>query len=203
LKASGSGDIVSLPRSNSPLPGVNLNTHNLASLHTTPNCTMPETRLQTGTTTSTNCDTSVDSNSGCGTSFDQTCSYGAGFNDVHGGYYAMQKSASQGINVWFWSRDDLTVPQDVRYYLDTIFPESWGLPNAAFPLGSCDYNSHFNAHQIIFDLTLCGDWAGNVFASSGCGNSTCSDFVDNNPAAFSEAYWEINSLHVYTPYGWS
>jgi hypothetical protein len=23
--------------------------------------------------------------------------------------------------------------------------------------------------------------------------------VDNNPSAFSEAYWEINSLRIYTP----
>jgi hypothetical protein len=26
-----------------------------------------------------------------------------------------------------------------------------------------------------------------------------SPVVDNNPTAFSEAYWEINSLRVYTP----
>jgi hypothetical protein len=66
-----------------------------------------------------------------------------------------------------------------------------------------------------------GDWAGNTWPSSGCGNSTCenckrpltydgqrlrlsthfSSVVNNNPSAFSEAYWVVNSLRVYTPAG--
>jgi hypothetical protein len=27
----------------------------------------------------------------------------------------------------------------------------------------------------------------------------CFSDVDNNPDAFEDAYWEINSLHVFTP----
>ena len=64
---------------------------------------------------------------------------------------------------------------------------------------------------------LQGDWAGTSFATSGCGPSTCEDcefiiirfvflrtvlthraVVNNNPASFAEAYWEINSLRIYT-----
>ena len=67
----------------------------------------------------------------------------------------MQKSR-HGIYVWFWSRDDPTVPPAVRFGLDMIFPGvGWVFPSAAFPLASCDYNSHFNAHKMVFDLTFC------------------------------------------------
>lgn len=181
------------------IEGVNLATVNLASLHTTPGCTMSQSRLQTGSAMSSDCDFSVNYNQGCGTAFSQTSSYGNGFNNIHGGYYVMQKTESQGIKVWFWSRDDPGVPTAVSLGLDTILPsQSWGLPNAAFPPDSCDYTSHFNAHQMVFDLTFCGDWAGALFSSS-CGPGSCSAFVDNNPAAFAEAYWEINSLRIYTP----
>jgi len=32
---------------------------------------------------------------------------------------------------------------------------SWGWPEAAFKFEDCDYASHFDAHQILFDLTFC------------------------------------------------
>jgi len=180
------------------IEGANLDSSNLASLHTTSSCTMQQTRFQTGTTQSTNCDVSINFNQGCGTLFSRPRSYGTDFNNGDGGYYVMQKSSSQGINVWFWSRGDPSVPSAVKDGCDMITPSlSWGLPDAALPFDSCDYDSHFNAHQIVFDLTLCGDWAGATFSSSGCPGS-CSDFVDNNPSAFLEAYWEINSLRVYS-----
>ena len=63
----------------------------------------------------------------------------------------------------------------------------------------CNIPSHFGEHQIVFDTTFCGDWAGAVWGSSGCANraSSCNDFVANNPGAFSGAYWSLNSLKVY------
>jgi hypothetical protein len=109
-------------------------------------------------TISTDCDTSVNNNQGCGTQFNTTNSnsFGASFNQVGGGWYAMQKTAADGINVWFWSRTDPTVPDEVRSGRNSVSPDSsWGWPSAAFPSTSCDYASHFNAHEIIFDLTLC------------------------------------------------
>lgn len=106
---------------------------------------------------STNCDTTVNSNQGCGTQFSAPSSYGSGFNAAGGGWYVIQKSASEGINVWFWSRWDPTVPYGVCRVGSSIEPDaSWGPPAATFPVGpSCDYASHFNAHMIIFDLTFC------------------------------------------------
>ena len=71
----------------------------------------------------------------------------------------MEKTASQGISVWFWSRQSMTVPDEVKYGSETLSPSiaEWGVPDAQFPTKpeNCDYNSHFNAHAIIFDLTFC------------------------------------------------
>ena len=49
-----------------------------------------------------------------------------------------------------------------------------------------------------------GDWAGSVFQQdSKCAafGSTCSDYVKNNPGAFTEAYWAVNALKVYSDNG--
>jgi hypothetical protein len=48
------------------------------------------------------------------------------------------------------------------------------------------------------DLTyrFCGDWAGNVFAQTGCSGS-CTDYVANNPSAYANAYFGVKSLNVY------
>ncbi|KAI0329692.1 hypothetical protein GY45DRAFT_1346372 [Cubamyces sp. BRFM 1775] len=189
------------------IEGVNQNNQNLASLHTTPNCTVPPPRAMTGTATSTKCDASVNFNQGCGVSFEKPASYGSDFNTAGGGYYVLVRTKADGIRIWFWSRYDPTVPPEIREppYTDLYNPEGmyptayWGEPEAVFPLGDqCDYASHFNAHAFVFDLTFCGDWAGNVYSTSGC-PGTCDDFVMNNPQAFSNAYWEINSLRIYTP----
>jgi len=97
----------------------------------------------------------VNNNQGCGTQFTIPKSYGIPFNNAGGGWYAMQKTAADGISVWFWSRRDPNVPDEVRSGEDSISPKSWGMPSAWFPSTNCDYASHFNAHSIIFDLTFC------------------------------------------------
>jgi hypothetical protein len=51
-----------------------------------------------------------------------------------------------------------------------------------------------------FNTALCGDLAGNTFASSGC-PGTCADFVINTPGAFVDAWWGIRGLRVYTSDG--
>lgn len=49
-----------------------------------------------------------------------------------------------------------------------------------------------------------GDWAGQVFSDdSTCSAlaSSCEDYVQNNPQAFAESYWAVNSLKVYSEDG--
>lgn len=186
------------------IEGVNENVQNLVSLHTSPNCTMPPQRVESGTVTSTNCDANVNYNQGCGVQ-GATGSYGVPFNAAGGGWYVMARTAEDGIRVWFWARGDPTVPPEVLYAPalgilgTTISPNpTWGAPVASFPMGPlCDYATHFNAHQFVFDLTFCGDWAGNDYTTTGCSGS-CTDLVNNDPEAFSESYWAVNSLRIYT-----
>ncbi|GLB37115.1 putative glycoside hydrolase family 16 protein [Lyophyllum shimeji] len=183
------------------IEGVHMNTANLASLHTTTGCSMSEPRGQKGQTVSADCDANVNYNQGCGTSFSSPNSYGTGFNDAGGGWYVLERSSTQGISVWFWSRTDDSVPTSVSHGLGTIYPDpSWGPPEAHFSVDSCAHETFFNdTHQMIFDITFCGDWAGTSFGTAGCGPGECNDFVDKNPDRFRDAYWEINSLHVYVP----
>ncbi|KAK4687465.1 hypothetical protein P7C73_g2661, partial [Tremellales sp. Uapishka_1] len=179
------------------IEGVNEASSNLASLHTTPGCTMPDGRWMSGSSTAEDCDTSVDSNTGCGVSNNKANSYGTDFNTAGGGWYIMRRSAMLGVSVWFWSRHDTSVPWDISSGAFTLNEYTWGQPVASFPPQHCDMPSHFGTHNIVFDLTFCGDWAGSAYASSGCPGSSCQDHVDNYPGAFTEAYWDINSLRVY------
>ncbi|KAJ7218123.1 glycoside hydrolase family 16 protein [Mycena pura] len=178
------------------IEGVNRNVRNLASLHTTANCSMPKTREQKGLTVSTDCDASYNDNQGCGVEFNKTSSYGDGFNSNGGGYYAMRRG-TRGIDIWFWPRDDPELPRQLSQRLPDVNPDIWGDPDATFPTGACNCDP-FDDHSIVFDLTFCGDWAGSAYPASGC-PSDCSSFVDNNPKEFVEAYWEVVALSVYVP----
>ncbi|PFH49979.1 glycoside hydrolase family 16 protein [Amanita thiersii Skay4041] len=181
------------------IEGVHDSDTNLSSLHTIPNCTMSMFRLQTGISKTTNCDTAVDYNTGCGTTYLRPFSYGRSFNRFDGGWYVMQRSRKGGINIWFWSRNDWTVPSDVKYGSPNVtIGWNWPPPDVRFQYEQCDYDAHFDPHAMIFDLTFCGDWAGNTFADACRRDITCADFVDNNPQSFQNAYWEINSLRVFT-----
>ncbi|KAF8585955.1 glycoside hydrolase family 16 protein [Ramaria rubella] len=181
------------------IEGVNIDNSNLASLHTTPNCTMPNVRFMTGESTSTDCDINFNFNQGCGVNLETPFTYGSGFNNFGGGWYVMQRTANDGVSIWFWNRYDVTAPDAVKSGKPILQPDfTWGLPAAYFPFTPTCNADHFDAHQIIFDDTFCGDFAGARYPTSGC-PGTCVDFVDNNPEAFTDAYWEINSLRVYIP----
>lgn len=110
-------------------------------------------------TITTDCNTEVNSNKGCGTEVRSLDSYGEGLNSVRGGFYAMARSKEYGIKVWFWPREDFLAPFDVRSDEETVDPDLWGEPIAYFPTGgNCEYEEHFDAHRIVFDLTFCVRW---------------------------------------------
>jgi len=177
------------------IEGVNQQAKNAMTLHTSNGCTMSGVaRKETGQAQNLDCwvsDPKQSNNAGCGVTSASTQSYGQGFNNNGGGVYAMQWS-SAGINIWFFPRNN--IPADVTSATPT--PSTWPTPDANFPFGSNCPASHFANHQIIFDNTFCGDWAGNVFGSSGC-QGTCNSFVQNNPSAFAQAYWGINYLKTF------
>lgn len=179
------------------IEGVNTNTNNTISLHTSAGCSVNIDGSQSGSTLA-NADCNTDSgNTGCSASTILGQSYGDAFNTAGGGVYAMQWE-STGLYVWFWSHAD--VPADVT--AGSPSTSSWGLPVVAFNGNDgCTIDDHFMNMNIIFDTTFCGDWAGKeaLWASSGCSAlaSTCTAYVQDNAAVFAPAYWLINTLKYY------
>ncbi|KAI0314130.1 glycoside hydrolase family 16 protein [Amylostereum chailletii] len=177
------------------LEGVNDVSPNAATLHTTPGCTMPDIRNETGVPTQASCDTAVNYNAGCGVHSPDANSYGPAFNANGGGWYAVERT-DDFIKVWFWPRNSVDAPACVLEGDDNVNTDSWGTSFAYFPNTSCDIASHFNAANIIINLTFCGNWAGQSYSNDGCPGN-CTDYVSNNPSAFTDAYFELASIRVY------
>ena len=154
--------------------GVNEYTFNQITAHTGAACQLPSTIASTvGRVVGKQCQTIDGNNAGCAFVTDHDNStYGHGFNMNGGGVYAHIWD-EQSIKVWFFTRQ--TIPDDINK--GTPNPDSWGTPYAVFPGGdSCNIAENFKQHNIVFDITLCGDWAGNAYASSGC-PGTCAQAV--------------------------
>ncbi|KAL0946423.1 hypothetical protein HGRIS_012646 [Hohenbuehelia grisea] len=179
------------------LEGVNNQPPNAAVLHTNAGCTISGSRPMTGVSTGDNCDGDATGGAGCGVHVADDRSYGPAFNANGGGWYAVERT-NEAIKVFFWPRDDPTVPSEVSGATTSsqIHTETWGTPSAAFPNTSCNIEEHFDEHNIIINLTLCGDWAGNVYQFSGC-PSTCVDFVNNSPEGFVDAFFDFASITVF------
>ncbi|KAG6830732.1 hypothetical protein H0H92_015011 [Tricholoma furcatifolium] len=179
--------------------GVNNVVPNLSTLHTGANCTMPtEDRPELGAAQLVDCYGNDNGNTGCGVEMSTDLSYGIPFNENGGGWFAVERS-SASIGIWFWPRNATNVPLEVRYGGLAVDPSLWGTRQAYFPSTStCNIDEHFDGNNIIINLTFCGDWAGNVYpGTSGC-PSTCIDYVNDNPSAFVDAYFDFASIRVYT-----
>lgn len=197
------------------IEGVNLNTDNQITLHSGPGCTLNNTANTTAHVMGTECTSSAGADAGCAYSQQDPRSYGAGFNQAGGGVFAHLWN-TDGVTVWFFSRDE--IPQDIKD--QNPDPTSWGTPAAIFPSTGCDMATHFYSHTIVLDTTICGDWAGPAYASSGC-PGTCEEAVANATnfvgasalsvpvisggrtltaymfASRSDAQWKVNYISVY------
>ncbi|KAJ7624602.1 glycoside hydrolase family 16 protein [Roridomyces roridus] len=176
------------------LEGVNDQGADQITLHTAPGCSMPASRTETGSALQLDCNTQVNGNAGCGVNAVVPTSFGPTFNNNGGGWYAIERTDTF-VNVWFWPRNG-NVPDDVRSGGTSVNTANWGTPTANFPNTQCNFPQFFDSHNIIINLTFCGDWAGAVYGASGC-PSTCNSYVDANPAAFVDAYFQFNSINVY------
>ncbi|KAH9937666.1 concanavalin A-like lectin/glucanase domain-containing protein [Fomitopsis serialis] len=175
------------------IEGVHDNQHNQVTWHTGPNCNMTQNANFTGTIVPNlvcNCVDNFNSNAGCGVTEWSRASYGPIFDEQSGGVFAMKWDVS-GIGVWSFYR--AAVPQDVTNGQPT--PSTWGEPVAFLEAGACDPLTNFINHSIIFDITFCGDWAGNDYTTSGC-PGTCAERL-MEPSNFDNASWRIRSLTVY------
>ncbi|KXN87772.1 putative glycosidase C21B10.07 [Leucoagaricus sp. SymC.cos] len=178
------------------LEGVNDQGPNQSTLHTTSGCTMPASRSETGTPSGNNCDTAATNNAGCGVRMNDARSYGPALNNNGGGFYAIERTNSF-IKIWFFPRGG-SIPSDVANGSGSVNTANWGTPTAYFPSTSCPISSKFGPQNIVINLTFCGDWAGqsSIYDASGC-PSTCVDFVNNNPSAFTNAYFDFQWLKIY------
>jgi len=184
------------------IEGVNSATTNSMTLHTGPGCTVNSGSFS-GAIKTTNCYVDAPgqgNNVGCGISASGSNTYGDPFNSAGGGVYATEWTA-QSIAIYFFSRK--AIPADITSGAPN--PAGWGQPAALFQ-GGCNIPSSFKNHSIVFDTTFCGQWAGQagVWGSDPVCSSkaaTCNDYVQNNPSAFAQAYWEVNSIKVYQQSG--
>ena len=155
---------------------VNQGPNNLMSLHTTEDCTIAGVD-QTGSLLSNDCAVSsvISYNAasahclqegggitGCTVSAIAEHNIASVFNANGGGVYAMEWT-SQAIQVWIFPRD--AIPTSIT--AGEPDPITFGLPVANFA-GSCDIDTHFYNHSLLFNIDFCGQWAGNTFASGSC-----------------------------------
>ncbi|OAX42990.1 glycoside hydrolase family 16 protein [Rhizopogon vinicolor AM-OR11-026] len=178
------------------IEGVHNNQNNQVTWHTAPGCNLTQTTNFTGTIVQTNgvdnlqCNAFIDDNAGCGVTEWSRASYGPYFDDQGGGVFVMRWDEN-GITVWSFYR--AAVPQDIVQ--GEPEPSNWGEPVAALSNQSCNITQYFANHSIVFDITFCGDWAGNSYATSGCPGTCEATLMD--PSNFVNASWIINSLKVY------
>jgi hypothetical protein len=191
------------------LENINEKTVSLQTLHTGDGCYISGNQYSTQLTdniTSYNCNDKAtssifgaqDSTSACsGTNTDPN-SYGTTFNAAGGGVYAMQWT-SDVIRMWNFAAG--SIPADIT--AGTPDPSTWKTPSFTTEGGVCNIDELFANHQIIFDTTFCGGYAGQTgfWQETTCYDATkyptCNSYVAANPEAYKEAYWLINSVKVY------
>ena len=125
--------------------------------------------------------------------------FGIDFNANGGGIYACELNNVTGIRMWFWYQNN--TPPAIETGQTILDTNNFGIPYAAWPFGSWCESKHFNTMSILLDLYFCG-WAGDDYVwdpqcSKLANNTTCEEFVMNNPGYFKDAYWLINYIKVF------
>jgi len=180
-----------------------LQTANQMALHTLPGCYHNTPTDQKGVDGDLDCSTA----SGCVVRESAPNSFGTGFNDVGGGVWATQFDVS-GVYVWFWARNSIPTSITPTTASSTVDVSTWGPPSASYPATGCDITEFFGAQRLVFDITLCGVWAGedqNYLPTCSGAGSTGKCYPDNVVGAgspkFDDAYFEVNYLRAYTTPG--
>ncbi|KAG9003572.1 hypothetical protein FRB93_010990 [Tulasnella sp. JGI-2019a] len=175
--------------------GVNLVTNQQMGLHTNPGCTQVSPVETSTLINSTDCSYLTNSNEGCIVTNPATTSYGAGFASAGGGVWVTE-FAESGISIWFFPR--ASIPSSVSSSASTIDTSTLGTPVGNWPAGGCTVDTYFAAQNLIFDITLCGDFAGSasVFAST-CSGTCYTDYVVGTGANYATAYFEVQYVRIY------
>ncbi|KAN0087663.1 glycoside hydrolase family 16 protein [Tylopilus felleus] len=178
--------------------GVNLQPNNQMSLHTETGCTQVSPNETSTLVTSTNC-TYVNADQGCIVMDPSSASFGAGFANISGGAFVTE-FASSGISIWFFPRSQ--IPSALSNNESTIDTTTFGIPVGNWPSTGCNIQQFFQPQQLIFDITLCGDWAGsNATFAQTCSGICYNDYVIGSPSVYDNAYFEIGYLRVFSAAG--
>ncbi|KAJ5189041.1 Concanavalin A-like lectin/glucanases superfamily [Penicillium cf. griseofulvum] len=176
------------------IEGVNMHNHNEIVMHTAGTCTLTDTDM-TGSVNATGCGLELGT-VGCVIEGHEG-SYGTSFNKKKGGVYTLQWT-DEFLKIWYFPRN--AIPPSITSGKPDV--TQFGTPMAVVQ-ESCDVANAFKSQSFVFDVTFCGDWAGNVYGGSGCPMTdgdpmqSCQNYVANHPTQFAETYWEINSVKIY------
>ncbi|KAA1476857.1 glycoside hydrolase family 16 protein [Dentipellis sp. KUC8613] len=174
---------------------VNLAPRPQMALHTEPGCTVTNPQQSSTLVNATDCSFQANSNEGCVTTNPATNSYGQPFADAGGGVWATE-FAEKGISIWFFSRAN--VPDSLKNNASSLDTSTLGTPVANYPPTNCNIDKFFSAQNLIFDITLCGDFAGNPATFTQTCTGVCyNDFVIGSPSNYDNAYFEVASVRVY------
>ncbi|KAF8501200.1 concanavalin A-like lectin/glucanase domain-containing protein [Gautieria morchelliformis] len=174
------------------IEGVGSGTKNSVSYHTGPGCRYDQGNAQSGIFNAArgiDCYALANNNEACGNVDPSTTSYGSGASNVGGGVWAVEWT-SEYIKTWHFDRSN--IPKDITTRHPV--PQRWGTPVTHLSSKQCNIDQAYGPQSIIFNIELCGTWAGSAFNG---GPQACVKYVQNNPNAFKNAYFEINSLNYY------
>ncbi|KAG5721471.1 putative glycosidase C21B10.07 [Termitomyces sp. T112] len=180
------------------LEGVNLVTQNQMGLHTETGCTIVNpSLLSTSKEGNANCSFIASNNQGCIVTDTLPTSYGQGFAAAGGGVFVTEFAAS-GISIWFMSRSQVSASLSGN----TIDTSTFGTPSGNWPSTGCNVDQFFEPQNLIFDITLCGDFAGNpqIFAQT-CNGTCYNDYVLGDGSNYATAFFEIASVRVFSSNG--
>ncbi|KAI9430999.1 glycoside hydrolase family 16 protein [Lactarius indigo] len=174
--------------------GVNMVLNAQMALHTDPGCTLADPAQTSTLVSSTDCSV-AGQNLGCVVKNPDPNSYGAAFAAAGGGMFVTE-FAETGISIWFFSRAN--IPSSLQGNCTSVDTSTLGVPVANYPAGGCNIDKFFQPQNLIFDITLCGDFAGNseIFAQT-CSGSCYNDFVIGPPSNYDNAYFEVRSVRVF------
>jgi hypothetical protein len=178
--------------------GVNMVTRNQMGLHTDDGCKVVNPIQSSTLINSTDCSVHANNNLGCITTNPSPQSYGEAFAAAGGGIFVTE-FATPGISIWFFSRKDIPASLLPSANSSKIETSLLGTPIGNWPNGrSCDFDQYFAPQNLIFDIALCGDFAGasSVFSQT-CPGVCYTDYVVGNGANYANAYFDIASVRVY------
>lgn len=126
-------------------------------------------------------------------------SWGVPFNNAQGGIWAALWGKNMGVRIWFWGRQSGLIPSELSNPSSSpakLDPSKWGKPMANFQSSIIDQK--LRQQNIVLDITINGDWAGNVPMDNTqkCGtNRTIALATGSN---YVDAEFILNGIDVYT-----